>query len=132
MRLLTARGVKPREMIERMRVCCGASMFSMITRCMSMFSRSMFSLNRMIAPFSQDEKIPSLRETSLTSACRVSTQWPVVVEAVAVPRLRLPPHRRGAAQFLPLLARQARGVHVRIVDVETLGELGLCHGRPPG
>ena len=52
LRLLTARGVKPREMMARIRVCCGASMFSRITRCISMLSRVIASLNRMIAVFS--------------------------------------------------------------------------------
>ena len=35
----TARGVKPREMIFRSRVCCGASMLSSTLRCKSMASR---------------------------------------------------------------------------------------------
>ena len=51
-RPFTARGVKPREMMERIRVCCGASMLSRITRCISMSSRVMSSPNRMIAEFS--------------------------------------------------------------------------------
>ncbi|CPU62730.1 Uncharacterised protein [Mycobacteroides abscessus] len=38
-----ARGVKPREMILRSRVWCGASMLSMTYRCSSMASRVMSS-----------------------------------------------------------------------------------------
>jgi len=50
-----ARGVNPRDTIARTLVCCGGSMFSRITRCMSMASRSMLSSKRISAVFSQLE-----------------------------------------------------------------------------
>ncbi|EUA87119.1 hypothetical protein I551_6607 [Mycobacterium ulcerans str. Harvey] len=44
--------MKPREMILRSRVWCGASMFSMTKRWTSMSSRAMSFLNLGITPFS--------------------------------------------------------------------------------
>jgi hypothetical protein len=68
--------VKPRETMPRTFEWCGGSMFSMISRCASILSLVMSSLNRMIAVFSALEKTSLLRETSLTSACLVTTQNP--------------------------------------------------------
>ena len=69
-----ARGVKPREMILRSRVWCGASMLSMTKRCTSMSSRCMSSGQTGIEPFCQLEKTSLRSDTSLTSLCLVTTQ----------------------------------------------------------
>ena len=50
-----ALGVKPRETMPRIRVCCGGSMLSRMIRCISMDSRGMPSLNRISAVFSSEE-----------------------------------------------------------------------------
>ncbi len=78
-----ARGVKPRETIRRMSVWCGGSVFSMMTRCISIASLVMPSSNRTIAVFSQLENSLSLCETAITSACRVTAQKPVSPNPVA-------------------------------------------------
>ena len=72
----TARGVKPRDTMPRTLVCSGGSMLSRITRCISIASRSMPSSKRMSAVFSQLENRSLRRETSMMSACRVTTQYP--------------------------------------------------------
>ena len=69
-----ARGVKPREMILRSRVWCGASMLSMTLRCSSTESRVISCGQVGIAPFCQLEKTSLRRDTSLTSACLVTSQ----------------------------------------------------------
>ena len=69
-----ARGVKPREMILRSRVWCGASMLSITLRCSSTFSRVISFGQTGIAPFCQLEKTSLRRDTSLTSACLVTSQ----------------------------------------------------------
>src|SRR3954447_26695875 len=71
-----ALGVNTRWTIPRTRVCSGGSMLSRISRCASMASRSMCSLKRMIAVLRYDEKISGWVETYLTSACRVTAQYP--------------------------------------------------------
>ena len=50
-----ALGVKPRETMPRILVCCGGSMLSRMIRCISMDSRGMPSLNRISAVFSSEE-----------------------------------------------------------------------------
>ena len=72
--LLMARGVKPRETILRSLVCCGASLLSRTKRCISICSRVMSVGKRRIAVFSEVEKTSLRRDTSLTSACLVTTQ----------------------------------------------------------
>ena len=69
-----ARGVNPREMILRSRVWCGASMLSMTLRCSSISSRVISWGQAGIAPFCQLEKTSLRRDTSLTSACLVTSQ----------------------------------------------------------
>jgi len=66
--------VKPREMILRNRVWCGASMFSTTLRCNSMFSTVISFGQTGITPFCQLEKTSLRRDTSLTSACLDTTQ----------------------------------------------------------
>jgi hypothetical protein len=68
------RGVKPRDTIARTLVCCGGSMFSRITRCISIASRSMLSSKRISAVFSQLENTSLRLETSMMSACLVTAQ----------------------------------------------------------
>ena len=68
------RGVKPREMILRVRVCSGASWLMRTTRVISTESRVAVSGSRMIAPFSQLEKTAEFFETAETSACLVTAQ----------------------------------------------------------
>ena len=71
---LMARGVKPRLMIWRIRVCSGASWLMIITRWSSTWSRSIPSLKRMIAPFSMELKLLLSLETAETSACLLTAQ----------------------------------------------------------
>ena len=70
----TARGVKPREMILRRRVCCGASMFSRTAFCRSIASRVMSCGQVGIAPSGELPKTSLRLDTSLTSACLVTSQ----------------------------------------------------------
>ncbi|CAM5602483.1 hypothetical protein SALBM311S_07767 [Streptomyces alboniger] len=71
-----ALGVNTRCTICRTRVCSGGSMLSRISRWASIASRSMCSLKRMIAVLRYEEKISGCVETYLTSACRVTAQYP--------------------------------------------------------
>ena len=66
--------MKPREMILRSRVWCGASMLSMTLRCSSTCSRVISCGHVGMAPFCQLEKTSLRRDTSLTSACLVTIQ----------------------------------------------------------
>ena len=69
-----ALGVKPREMILRSRVCCGASMFSSTAFCRSMASRVMSCGQVGMAPSGELPKMSLRLDTSLTSACLVTSQ----------------------------------------------------------
>jgi hypothetical protein len=61
--------VNPFDTIARWVVCSGGSMFSRISRWISISSRSISGPNRMIAVFSAVENTSLLRtETSLTSS----------------------------------------------------------------
>ena len=71
-----ARGVKPREMSFRSRVCCGASMLIMANRLSSRKSGARSGSNRGMTFFSLLEKSSLRRDTSLTSLCLVTTQKP--------------------------------------------------------
>ena len=67
------RGVNPRLTKLRCRVCCGGSMLSIISRCISIWSSS-GSANS--TSRSREEKISGCRETCPMSACRVTAQNP--------------------------------------------------------
>ena len=69
-----ARGVKPREMILRSRVCCGASMFSRTAFCRSIASRVISCGQAGMAPSGELAKTSLRLDTSLTSACLVTSQ----------------------------------------------------------
>ena len=69
-----ARGVNPREMILRNRVCCGASMLSSTAFCRSMASRVISCGQTGMAPSGELPKMSLRFETSLTSACLVTIQ----------------------------------------------------------
>ncbi|SLH87545.1 Uncharacterised protein [Mycobacteroides abscessus subsp. abscessus] len=63
-------------MILRSLVCSGASMLSRTMRCSSICSREMSSLKRGMAVFSKLENTSLRRDTSLMSACLLTTQNP--------------------------------------------------------
>ncbi len=75
-RFAIALGVKPRDTMPRSLVCCGGSMLSMMSRCSPSDSSVTPCAWRMIAVFSSLEYTSLLRETSSTSACLVTTQYP--------------------------------------------------------
>ncbi|CAO0835030.1 hypothetical protein SMICM17S_05424 [Streptomyces microflavus] len=72
----TARGVKPRWTIWRTRVCSGGSMLSMMSFWTSIWSRLIVSLKRMTAVLVFEENNSGCVETYLTSAWRVTAQYP--------------------------------------------------------
>ena len=69
-----ARGVNPRLMTWRVLVWFGGSWLISITCCSSTWSRVMSGLNRMIAPFSAEEKSLLFLETAATSWWRLTAQ----------------------------------------------------------
>ncbi len=73
-RALIERGVNPRLISWRVRVCTGGSWLISMICCSSIWSRVMSGPNRMIAPFSALEKSLLFLETAATSACLLTAQ----------------------------------------------------------
>ncbi len=123
----TARGVKPREMILRRWVCCGASMLSSTNLPVSRCSRDRaLSVARQGGVLQAGEDVAAPRDLFDVLVFGHHPEAAVVEPAHPV-GLLVPPDRRGPAQLGQFFHRQSLGVDVWVGEVEPGRQIGGWH-----